>query len=254
MKHSTFSHIAITAAIVFSCISCSNIEMENEQASELFSTNQAYIKLEDNGTEIAGVLYVTSGISVADLKWNVLPECNIDTSMTKITFNNGVYELPIKWAKQQKGGSFGSPSLAYNAGVFISSGSTSKYVPIIWADEVDKASLDASAITTRSTEAMPKVITLKIWPELIEMDPVSGGEAFLSFSGAAVAILDCSLIEDYMNINLTQTPTVWLEPGVVAFRWNYPGGPTTDFITHVRFTAGSLTKYGYLHYVYKRPQ
>lgn len=96
-----------------------------------------FLKLADNGTDIAGALSIVSDSKDIQLIWNTDSICNLDTSLTSISSQNGKYILPIKWQKHLSDSTFAPEGVAYKAGVKIIAGEYSKYVPLIWAEQID---------------------------------------------------------------------------------------------------------------------
>ena len=93
--------------------SCNNEEEVAVNISTGLETNAEFLKLTDDGTNIAGQLSITSGSKNIQLIWNTDSICNLDTLQTVISSQNGRCILPIKCQKKQMNGRFGPEGTAF---------------------------------------------------------------------------------------------------------------------------------------------
>jgi lipoprotein len=232
-------------------ISCDNKEeFGGQHTSDIpFTVNTGYVKLSEDSAKIAGVLCVTANAPTVKLRWNVLPECNIDTTLTSFDLTNGSGVLPIKWNKRLANGKYNLPERMFDAGVELIVGEESKYVHLVWADGIDSTALEKVPVTTRATETLAdETVLLDVSPETVSMDPVVGGAARVSFSGIDMIIVDQSKVPVETNIDKASIPLVMEQSGAIIFKWNTLGPPTKDFIATVTLYAGEVYKDLYIKY------
>lgn len=232
-------------------IACDNKdEYEGQATGNIdFTVSAGYLKLSEDSANIAGVLRVTANTPTVKLKWNVLPECNIDTTVTSLTLTNGNGVLPIKWNRRLVDGKYNIQERMFDAGVELIAGEESKYVHLVWADGIDSAAIKKTPITTRAAEAFAKeAIILDVSPATVSMDPVVGGATKVSYSGIDMVIVDQSRVEAETNIDKGAIPLVMEKPGALIFKWNTLGPPTRDFIATVTLYAGEVYKDLYIKY------
>lgn len=237
--------------LCFLFISCEN---KNEYEGQItrnteFTVSTGYIKLSEDSMEIAGVLHVTANVPVVKLRWNVLPECNIDTTVTSLSLKDGAGVLPIKWNKRLANGKYNIQERMFDAGVKLIAGEDSKYVHLVWADGIDSTALIKTPVTTRAAEVLAEeAILLNVSPTTISMDPLVGGAARVNFSGIDMIIVDQSRVETETNIDKSAIPLIMEKPGPLIFKWNSLGPPTKDFIATVTLYAGEVYKDLYIKY------
>lgn len=234
-----------------SLFSCEKKEDMGEQVLPVknFTVNSSYIKLSEDSTNTAGILQITALTPEVKLKWNVLPECNIDTTVTSLTLTNGRGELPIRWEKRLSNGKFNIQERIFDAGVEIISGEEAKYVHLVWADGIDSVALSKPSVTTRASGiSKQEAIILNINPQMLSMDRVVGGAVSVTFSGIDFIIVDQSKVEEFTNIDKVSIPLVIEKSGPLIFNWNTLGAPQRDFIATVTLFAGDIFKDLYLKY------
>lgn len=246
---------------LFAITACSDYDEYGHDASQngnlKFGTSADLLKLHDDSTSIAGILEVTANSPSVELKWNVPFNCNLDTTVTKIKLENGKAQLPIKWASQLKDGNYGPMTSAYSAGVLITAGNDRKYVPLIWADEVDSVKvMEYVKISTRAGEIeMPTVDNQIIFDSEnpLPLDKDTCGDIKIRFIGRC--FIDYSEFEeatefDKFHLDLTGLPTQvgggkWSLP----IRWTPEGAPEKAFGGHLKLTTtAGFTKFAYMTY------
>lgn len=207
------------------------------------------LRLSDDSTKVAGNLVISASSPEIRLKWNVPQECNIDTTITTLTLNNGNAKLSVKWNECLVDSVYGPTDKAFDAGVLISTKDASEYVHLVWADQIDSTLTTSSAqVATRANGEMPKAIVLALYPELVPMDIVVGGAVFVDFSGTPVVTVDQTDIAVSTNIDKAAIPRFLTQPDVVDFKWTTAGAPDVNFTSVVTFTAGSIRKQATLVY------
>lgn len=236
------------------CIACENKDEYEGQTTRNtdFTVNTGYVKLSEDSAKIAGVLHITANVPTVKLRWNVLPECNIDTTVTSLALMDGIGVLPIKWNRQLANGKYNIQERMFDVGVELIAGEESKYVHLVWADGIDSTVLAKTPVTTRATEASAEeTILLNVSPATISMDPVVGGVTKVDFSGIDMIIVDQSRVETITNIDKAAIPLIMEKPGPLIFKWNTLGPPTKDFIATVTLYAGEVYKDLYIKYTIK---
>lgn len=235
----------------FAFICCEHDEMndtKNKKASMEIPVD--FIKLIDDSTNVAGLVEVKSSISQLNVRWNIPPECNIDTTQTVFETNNGRCQIPVKWIEKNKEGIYGPMTKAFDGGLLVSTGELSQYVRLIWADEVDSTKITSQKnIATRSTEPLPRNIIIELTPETVDMDKEVGGGIYVDYSGAPVVYVDRSRIPASSLIDKTKIDMFLNAPGPILLNWIDGKAPDANFSTMLRFTAGDITKIGYINYV-----
>ena len=248
----TLKHLLIFACIgtlSYIASSCSNEEDTVVNVSTGLEVNADLLKLADNGTDVAGELFITSSSKDIQLIWNTDSICNLDTSLTSISSQNGKYVLPIKWQQHSSDSTFAPEGVAYKAGVKIVAGEYSKYVPLIWADRIDTTKVIESLPLTRSMDApMPRVSQITMTPSTVNMNDESGGSMYIGLSDVPFVIFDWSGFTSDMNIDMNM-PTSIQESTVLNFKWKAGGGaPAFEFSTEVIAMSEGLTQIGVVQY------
>ena len=247
---------------LFAITACSEYDEYGNDAGHSgkleFGTNAAFLKLQDDSTRIAGMLEITANAPSVELKWNVSPSFNLDTTVTKLALKNGRVQLPIKWTSKLSDGNYGPVTSAYSAGVLITSGADSKYVPLIWADEVDSVKvMEFLNVKTRAGEVTSitsdeiKILS----PNPLELDKDTCGVITFTYSGGGRAMVDYSDIEgiaDFDTYHLSfdaLRPSYAISPVSAQILWTDEGAPEIPFLTHVRLTTTmGLGKFAYMSY------
>lgn len=222
-----------------------------------FGTNAKFLRLQDDSTNVAGVLEIKAKTPNVKLKWMVSSECNLDTTITEVRLSGGRYQLPIKWAGKLKDGMYGPISSAYIAGVQVISGEESKYVPLVWADEVDSLEIikrvEEQNIMTRSGtgEFATEIITL-LDSVPFQLDKDTCGKIRFETSAALLLTAKNELTdlvnENNFNLDISKIKSTYIgSPNSLDFLWTDAGAPEQDFMGHVKLIpAGStIGKYVY---------
>lgn len=232
--------------------SCTNEEDANvyPDGSKGLQTDVEFLRLTDNSTDVAGKLEIMSNMPEVTLKWNTAPNCNLDTLQTSITLKNGRGVLPIKWQEKLEEGKRGPKDLAYKAGVQIIAGEYSKYVPLVWAEEIDSVKLAESSIKTRTTdqEILPRVGQISMFPSTVQLNDQNGGVMSITLTDINFVILDLSEFTADMNLDLADIPSFITESQVLNFRWKAGGAPAFAFSARVVAMSEGLVQYGYVNY------
>lgn len=253
MKKSRYYCFFILCAVLTGTLfSCTNEEDTNSYPSGFdgLQTDVEFLRLTDNSTDVAGTLEIMSNAPEVTLKWNTAPSCNLDTLQTTITLKNGRGVLPVKWQKKLEEGTRGPKELAYKAGVQITAGEYSKYVPLVWAEEVDSVKLAESSVKTRATDQgiMPRVAEIEMLPSTVQLNDQNGGVMKVTLSDISFAILDLSEFTAEMNLDLTNIPNYITTSQILNFRWKAGGAPAFAFSARVVAMSEGLVKYGYVNY------
>lgn len=224
-------------------------ESDVRRAQGHISTNVGYLKLSDDSTAVAGRLEVFSNNAEVNIKWNVTPSCNIDTTLKVLSIKNGQGVLPIKWIEKSENGNYGPNEIVYKAGVILSSEEESCYIPLIWADKIDSTKIEESIPFTRSVGSpSQRVVEIKLTPTTVHMNYQTGGTMYVSLNNAPFAVIDLSEITSEMNIDVASIPTYITESTALNFRWKAGGAPPFDFTANIVFMTEGLYQVGAIAY------
>ena len=254
MRNQSINYIVISILAFFISFfaGCENRDEVNgtDKQNVIFNIDTKFVRLANDSTDLAGVLEVTSNVPEIKLKWNVSPKCNVDTSLTSIPVQEGSCIIPIKWRELTDSVNYAPQSVAFNGGVLVTAGEYSKYVPLVWADEVDSVKLcNMSSVRTRADEAPPAQEILNLTPpETLNMTKATGGAFFVDFSGISAVFIDAAEIQDFTNIDVSRIPPIIRTPSIVELKWN-PQAPETNFYTRISCMGGSITKILNINYV-----
>lgn len=232
-------------------VSCQNEDYDdNGGQTNGLEIGAQLLKLSDDDTNIAGKLVIHTGTPEVDIKWNTESICNLDTAQTKISVKNGMCTLPIKWKKKLDDGTYGPNGIAYKAGVQITAGKYSKYVPLIWAEQIDSAKVMESLPVTRAAgEPMPRVTQITMVPSTVNMNAELGGSMYVGLSNVAFAIFDWSEFTTDMNIDMSTLPNSITASQMLDFKWKAGGAPAFEFSARVIAMSEGLTQTGIVQFV-----
>ena len=229
--------------------SCNNEDEFSGNVIVGLNVNVDFVKLVDNGSNIAGELSIISEFPDIQLIWNTDSICNLDTSLTSLSSQDGKFILPIKWDKILPEGTMGPKGVAYKAGVKIVAKDYSKYVPLIWSERIDSAKVMKSISLTRSAnDTLPRVLIIAMTPTTVHMSYANGGAMYIDLHDVPYAILDVSNFLPNMNIDISKIPTSITESQLMEFKWNSKGAPLSSFSTHIIAIAEGLTQTGVISY------
>lgn len=253
MKKKYKSNLTLLLFVLFSfaLTCCEHDEMnsaKSKNASMEIPVN--FVKLLDDSTNVAGFVEVKSSASQLDIRWNIPPKCNIDTTQTVFETNNGRCRIPVKWIEKNAEGVYGPMTKAFDGGLLVSAGELSQYVHLIWADEVDSIQVTSQKkIVTRSTDVLPRTVMIDLTPETVDMDKELGGGIYVNFADAPTVYIDRSRIPASTRIDKAKIDMFLNAPGPIMLTWIDGTAPDANFSTQLRFTAGNITKIGYINYV-----
>lgn len=252
---------------LFAITACSDYDEYGHNATQKgsfkFGTSADLLKLQDDSTSIAGTLEITANSPSVELKWNVPLNCNLDTTVTELKLENGKAQLPIKWASQLKDGNYGPMTSAYSAGVLITAGNNKKYVPLIWADEVDTVKvMEYIQINTRAGQvAMPTAEELFKFhsPNPLSLHVDTCGDIRIEHRGRCY--VDYSGFEedsdyDKYHLDLSGIASQYFE-GITTLpvRWTQEGASELEFMGYIKlFTNMGITKFAYIQYTKPVPK
>lgn len=228
----------------FALYGCQNND-EIVSSSEFgLSTNAKFLKLVDDESNLAGVLKFSADVSEVNLKWNITESCNLDTTLTSVSVSNGIGEIPIKWRAKGEDGNYGPSDLAFRAGILITAGEESQYVPLIWADRIDSVKVQKllSPVTRSAGFSLPTPMEVKILPKTLSLSDTKGGTMRVQLIGTDFAIMDYSEFNSSMNIDLNALPDV-LENASTILRFNWaPEAPATAFAATLSVITEEITE------------
>ena len=236
-------------------VGCQNEETESVERVSGLQIAADFIKLSDDSTEVAGELIIQSNLSEVSLKWNTDSVCNLDTTVTILPVKNGRCSLPIKWKEKQESGKYGPDGMAYKAGVQVTAGDYSAYIPLIWAEKVDTTKVMESFVKTRAAgDPLPKISQITMLPTTVTMDDAVGGTMRIGLSNVPYVIMDYSEITSDMNIDMTDMPSVITEDTSLNFKWKSGGAPSCGVSANIIAMSEGLTQVGVVQYLKSTPQ
>lgn len=252
----TYKFLLWKALLFFGVALSIFIACQNEEDSGFSNRNSKlevgsdFIKLSDDSTGIAGQLVIQSNLPEVHLEWNIDSLCNLDTTHNVLSMKNGRCSLPIKWKQKLGNGNYGPDGIAYKAGVKITAGEYSKYVPLIWADEVDSVKIKESLVSTRAAgDVMPVVAGVKIFPTTLTLSEENGGTMSIDLNGDPFAILDFSEFTSDMNLDLSNFPTSITENTLLNFKWKTGGAPAFEFTARLVVMVSGMSLHGIVQYL-----
>ena len=234
----------------FGLFSCSNEEDTSVNAAKGLDISADFLKLVDNGTDVAGELIIASNAKDIQLIWNTDSVCKLDTSLTTISSGSGKYVLPIKWQKHLSDSTFAPEGIAYKAGVKIIAGDYSKYVPLIWAEQIDSTKVMESImpVTRGGNDALPRVAQITMVPTTVNMNSTNGGSMYIGLSEVPFVIFDLSEFTSDMNIDMSKLPNHITESQFLDFKWSTLGAPSYGFSANIIAMSEGLTQIGTVTY------
>ncbi len=251
---------------LFAVTACSDYDEYGHDASQSgrleFGTSAGFLKLQDDSTRIAGTLEITANTPSVELKWDVPPVSNLDTTVTELSLENGRVQLPIKWASKLADGAYGPVNAAYSAGVLITSGNNSKYVPLVWADEVDSVKImeQCQVMTRAGRNEMPtadnQIIIYSANP--LPLDKDTCGIIAVRYTGRCyINYDDFSEATDFDKYHLALDklfPQYSGGDSKIPLEWTEEGAPEIEFGGHLKLTTtGGYTKFAYITYAPPTP-
>lgn len=241
--------IAVCSGLLFSC------NNEEEPGGVLngipLDTDQEFIRLADDNTGTAAMLTVLSSEPEVSLKWFTTPDCNIDTTLSVLKIKGGKGVLPVKWMNKLENGKRGPEDIAYKAGVELTAGEYSKYIPLVWAEEVDSTKI-LESVRTRSG-GVSRVEQITMIPSTVNMNDADGGVMSLCLTNIPYVILDVSEFTPELNIDMAQIPGFITESTILNFKWKAGGAPSFSFSARVVAMSGGLVQTGYVTYTATAP-
>lgn len=245
--------LGIAFPMFIACQQDENSEVLNQNPNLYVGAD--FLKLSDDSTGVAGHLTIQSNVPEVHLKWNTDSLCNLDTTQNIISLKNGRFSLPIKWHERLDNGNYGPDGMAFKAGVKITAGEYSQYVPLIWADQVDSVKIRESLVKTRAAgDVMPSVETPGVFPTTLTLSEENGGTMMINLGGEPFAILDFSEFTSDLNLDLSQFPTSITQNTVLDFKWKAGGAPAFGFEARVVVMVPGVSFHGVVQYLKSTPQ
>lgn len=243
--------LLFTTLATFLLVGCSNEEETDSIINEgqHLEVNADFIKLVDDSTHTAGELSILTHEPEVTITWNSSPDFNIDTTVTTIPVRNGKATLPIQWSKIMEDGKYGPSTIAYRAGVQITAGNYTKYVPLYWAEKIDSTKVLKSQVQTRAAgNAMPRLAQISLLPAELNMSDQKGGVMAVTISDLPFVIMDISDIRSNYNIDVSKFEPILYNSTVLNFNWTSAGHPNFGFTARVVFMAEELIVTGAVIY------
>ena len=235
----------------FAIYGCQNEEEFASSSEKGLKTSAEFLKLTDNDTNIAGVLKLSTDVSEVKLKWNITESSNLDTTLTSVSVANGVAEVPVKWLVKGLDGNYGPPDVAFRAGVLVTAGEESQYVPLIWADKIDSVKVRKliTPVTRSGNASLQESIEVKFLPKTLNLSDTKGGTMRVQLSNTDFAIMDYSEFNASMNLDLNSLPDV-LENSSTILRFNWaPAPPATGFTAKLHVMTEEIIESAVVSYI-----
>lgn len=246
-------------------IACNEEDQSNSPdyfpENQSMSRNVDFLKLIDNQTEVAGMLEFKSDAPTIDLKWNLPDSANLDTTLTSLSSSTGIYQIPIKWDKKLEDGGYGPKTMAYDGGVLITSGETSKYIRLFWADEIDSVKVAEMAkvdIKTRAVGAdLPKASSITIVPLLTRLNDKSDicGVTYLDVPSGFVSVdvVNFRKMQEqgdglFLNTDSMPSSIIFSPGGNILLSWESDARPEPMAMSHIAISSVNYTKFAYFQY------
>lgn len=218
-----------------------------------------FLKLEDDTVSfVAGELEIDAPGNEVAVKWNILPGCNLDTMVVSLPVENGKAHLDIKWNNCLRRHHHGPDSLAFEAGVIISTEDKAKYVRLLWADAIDSLYFAQNPVvmdTPQSPYPEPKAFIVD--PLVLNLQEVIGGSIMVSSGNGIGSAVDLTEITADMNINMEgvipdpSSPGVVKDGGYLVFQWTAVGPPLFSFTVPINIRNSNKTITAYIVYKHK---
>lgn len=211
--------------------SCTNEDgaFTPDAVNQSLNTSSEFIKLVDDGTDIAGLLTIQSNAPEVNVKWNINEMYNIDTTQTSVTLSGGKATLPVKWREKLQDGNYGPVDMMYKAGVTITDGDHSQYIPLIWAEKVDSAQVMQNSVKTRALYDIPRTSSIRFVPDVLPLNSDVGGSVFVVLENVGTAIFNYADFKSSYNLDLSQLPQTIDGNQMLNFRWKSSGAPSIAF-------------------------
>lgn len=255
-----YKHVLLKAIFVLGIVLPFLFSCQKEESSEVSTQNSRleivsdFIRLVDDSTGVAGQLLIQSNLPEVHLEWNTDSICNLDTTQVTLSMKNGRCSLPIKWKEKLVNGNYGPDGVAYKAGVRVTAGEYSKYVPLVWAEQLDSVKFRESLVATRAAgDVIPKVSQITMIPTTVTMNKENGASMLIGLENVAFAILDFSQFTSDMNIDLSNTPTSITQTSVIDFKWKAGGAPAFGFSAKLVAMSEGITQVGVVQYLQDTP-
>lgn len=229
---------------------CNQEEEDSFVSGQGFMIDKEFVRLTDNDTQIAGELSIRTDAPEITIRWNTNQLCNLDTMKTVYQVNNGKITLPIRWNKSLKDGKYGPVGIAYKAGVQITAGEHSQYIPLVWAEGVDSTQIVKSARQSRSADLMPRVTQVTMLPTTVYMPEQGTATASMKIGleGVSFAVLDISDFLREYRIDTSKIPAYLTETTFLTFKWLDNTPSSFSFATKIIARADGIVQTGYVTY------
>lgn len=251
--------VAIAACTVEKTMESESSMLLKTRSVASLEVDAQFLKLEDDTASfVAGELEIEAPGNEVAVKWNVFPECNLDTAAVSLPVENGKAHLTIKWNNCLRSHHHGPDNLAFEAGVIISTEDKAKYVRLLWADAIDSLYFAQNPVvmdTPQSPYPEPKVFM--VTPLVLNLQEVIGGSIIVSSGDRSPSKVDFSEISTDMNINMDGIIPDPYAPGFVkdgnflVFEWTAAGPPLFSFTVPIYIENKSKITTAYITYKHK---
>lgn len=248
--------IAVTACTAEKVMEQERSLMLKTRSVASLEVDAQFLKLKDDTASfVAGELEIDAPGNEVAVKWNVLPGCNLDTTVVSLPVENGKAHLPIKWNNSLRSRHHGPDSLAFEAGVIISTEDKAKYVRLLWADAIDSLYFAQNPVVMDTPQApYPEPKTFTVSPLVLDLDEVLGGSILVSGTGKGSNVILTEVTAD-LNIDKESIISNPIAPGVIQndnyleFKWTAAGPPLFSFTKPISVENDGKTIVA--HIVYK---
>lgn len=245
----------------FACNEEDRYTPNSQSDNAVLSTKADFIRLENGGTDLAGILEISTKESSVGLRWNVPNDCNLDTTLTSLPMVDGKVKLPIKWNKMLPDSTYAPSDKIFEAGVLVTAKDYSKYIRLLWTEGLDSAKVEKAPVFYGEARdvVLPKAGYLIIEPKIIYMSKdvdtytlTVQTDQFNIRAGVEDAVND----NDTEGINFDVSTVEGNYAGydkvnVIHVGWTDAGAPDKSFVTHIGFFP-TTALYGYAHFIYNK--
>lgn len=228
--------------LAFSCSQEDELK-DGIPATKGLNVSADFINLENTGsTKDASLLTIRSSEENVTVKWITGASFNLDTTQTVVAMKNGQGVLPIKWQKEQEGGSYAPENMMFKAGVVLTAGEYERYIPLYYVQNLDSAMVARSVQTRTEGDSNPRISSIEFLPLYPSMSDV-GVVLQVRLTNLTHAAVDYSSIKSYHNIDInpTDTPTELVGGvNVIKFNWKDPNTRPAAFKLPIVFSSFEL--------------
>lgn len=223
MRKYAYLFLTLFIAVVYGCKEQDELKgADTPMPSGEFIEGGTFVKLQDNGTTLAGELTITADVPSVSVTWITGEGFNLDTSQSTVNLENGKGVLPIKWQGETQKGIYAPINMAYRAWVMLTVAGKQQSIPIIWKEgEVDATKLNEQ-VSTRvdAVDDPPRVASIRFIPTTASMSADRGTNIIMQTTNVNMVIMDYSGFKPSYNVDLSTVEDIVTDAvKVFSFKW-----------------------------------